>query len=59
MRWESGYVSLMDVKRGSRGFDQTSPNPVWHPGSSWGGLTIGVSVAAVVHVVVLFKLGVL
>jgi hypothetical protein len=49
----------MDVKARKPWFRSNKSNPGWHPGSLRGGLTIGVIVAAVVGVVVLFRTGVL
>lgn len=49
----------MDVKARKPGFRPNKSNPGWHPSSLKGGLTIGVSVAAVVTVFVLFRTGVL
>ena len=49
----------MDVKGRKPWFRSNKSNRGWHPSSLGGGLTIGVSVAAVVHVVMLFRTGVL
>jgi hypothetical protein len=49
----------MDVKARKPSFRPNKSNPGWHPSSLQGGRTIGVIVAAVVTVVVLFRTGVL
>jgi hypothetical protein len=49
----------MDAKTRKPRFRPNKSNPGWHPSSLQGGLTIGVIVAAMVAVVVLFRTGVL